>query len=192
MSALEEQLLAYTAKQIEKRNEHKLRRDDDHSIVYFHQDVIAGLLSILGYTPPRSIEWHEPYPSIDELPRRDDLKPGDCFWLPVISLGDDRYAIINTEGTTFFARSLGDAELRDIVRGGGVGATLKIGDRVIKNPATWVPNAFDTWGRGIGVGVILPDTDGICGDGCFDVRWPGGRCAERAIQLLPEPAKKES
>ncbi len=62
---------------------------------------------------------------------------------------------------------------------------MKIGDRVIKNPATWVPNDFDSWGRGIGVGVILPDTDGICDDESFDVLWPGGRCVERAIQLLP-------
>ena len=60
---------------------------------------------------------------------------------------------------------------------------LKIGDRVIRNPATWQPNEFDSWGRGIGIGgVVEPpfvlDSDEV------DVRWQGGRCFESITQLL--------
>lgn len=32
---------------------------------------------------------------------------------------------------------------------------LKVGDRVVRNPATWLPNEFDSWGRGIGIGVVV-------------------------------------
>jgi hypothetical protein len=60
---------------------------------------------------------------------------------------------------------------------------LKPGDKVIKNEATWIPNDFDGWGRGIGVGIVveppfeLPDDE-------TDVRWPAGRCFEDLIQLI--------
>jgi len=60
---------------------------------------------------------------------------------------------------------------------------LKVGDRVVRNPATWKPNEFDSWGRGIGIGVVveppfLLDSDEVV------VRWPGGRCFESTAQLL--------
>ena len=60
---------------------------------------------------------------------------------------------------------------------------LKVGDRVVRNPATWQPNEFDSWGRGIGIGVVVEppfvlDSDEV------DVRWPGGRCFESITQLL--------
>jgi hypothetical protein len=32
---------------------------------------------------------------------------------------------------------------------------MKIGDRVVKNPETWMPSEFDAWGAGVGVGVIV-------------------------------------
>jgi hypothetical protein len=32
---------------------------------------------------------------------------------------------------------------------------LKVGDRVVRNPATWQSNEFDSWGRGIGIGVVV-------------------------------------
>ena len=61
-----------------------------------------------------------------------------------------------------------------------------IGDRVIKNADAWVANAFDSWKRGIGVGVVVqppfflePET--------VDVRWPSGRCFEATAGLLPAP-----
>ena len=54
---------------------------------------------------------------------------------------------------------------------------LKVGDRVVRNPATWKPNEFDSWGRGIGIGVVVEppfvlDSDEV------DVRWLGGQCFE--------------
>jgi hypothetical protein len=62
---------------------------------------------------------------------------------------------------------------------------FQIGDKVIKNPATWQPNEFDSWGRGEGVGVVveppftLEDLDAV------DVQWQGGRCFESIDGLLP-------
>ena len=61
---------------------------------------------------------------------------------------------------------------------------FNIGDKVIKNPEFWQPNEFDSWGRGVGIGVVveppyaLPATE-------VDVRWPSGRCFENAEELLP-------
>ena len=64
--------------------------------------------------------------------------------------------------------------------------TFKIGDRVIKNPQTWKPNDFDSWGRGIGVGeVVEPPHEP--GDSEVDVRWPGGRCFEDVAGLMHAP-----
>ena len=57
------------------------------------------------------------------------------------------------------------------------------GDRVKKNPATWAPNSFDGWGRGLGVGVVIEPPFRL-DPGCVDVRWPGGRCFETEGQLL--------
>ncbi len=65
---------------------------------------------------------------------------------------------------------------------------MNIGDKVIKNEKTWIPNAFDEWGRGIGVGIVveppfeLPDEE-------VDVRWPAGRCFEFVEQLIKIEAK---
>lgn len=64
------------------------------------------------------------------------------------------------------------------------GVSFAIGDRVIRNPATWQPNAFDAWGRGIGIGVVV-DPPFPLDAGEVDVRWPAGRCFECAAQLLP-------
>jgi len=64
---------------------------------------------------------------------------------------------------------------------------FQIGDRVVKNPATWRPNDFDSWGRGVGVGLVVePPFPMEAGE--VDVRWPGGRCFEDAIGLLPAPS----
>lgn len=60
---------------------------------------------------------------------------------------------------------------------------FKIGDKVQKNPDTWIINDFDKWGRGEGTGIIvtppftLDDTE-------VDVRWPKGRCFEQIDQLI--------
>lgn len=60
---------------------------------------------------------------------------------------------------------------------------LKIGDLVVKNPKTFVPNDFDWWGRGFGIGeVVRPPFE--MGDGGVDVRWPTGRCFEEVRQLI--------
>ena len=61
-----------------------------------------------------------------------------------------------------------------------------VGDRVVRNPVTWRPNEFDSWGRGVGVGVVVEPPFPLEPDEA-DVMWPGGRCFERAAQLLPAP-----
>ncbi len=63
------------------------------------------------------------------------------------------------------------------------------GDRVIKNPSSWEPNAFDAWGRGIGVGVVVSPPFMVSDLQLVDVRWPAGRCFEPISGLLPAPAK---
>ncbi len=64
--------------------------------------------------------------------------------------------------------------------------SFKAGDRVVKNPAKWMANDFDGWGRGEGVGEVVEAT--LYPDGWqIDVRWPYGRCYETVDQLLPAP-----
>jgi hypothetical protein len=65
-------------------------------------------------------------------------------------------------------------------------AAFGVGDRVIRNPATWVPTQFDSWGRGVGVGLVVEPPYPL-GTDEVDVRWPGGRCFEWVEQLLPAP-----
>jgi hypothetical protein len=59
---------------------------------------------------------------------------------------------------------------------------FKVGDKVIKNEETWEPNDFDSWGRGIGVGIIVEPPFEM-DEGEVDVRWPNGRCFEFTHQL---------
>ncbi|MFN8510741.1 MAG: hypothetical protein U0Z75_09360 [Deinococcaceae bacterium] len=62
---------------------------------------------------------------------------------------------------------------------------LNIGDKVIKNEATWIPNNFDGWGRGIGVAIVVePPFELDDDDECVFVRWPAGRCFERIAGLI--------
>ena len=57
---------------------------------------------------------------------------------------------------------------------------MKTGDKVVKNEDNWIPNDFDSWGRGEGVGIIVEVLD----DGEFyDVRWPTGKCYEDPNQI---------
>lgn len=65
-------------------------------------------------------------------------------------------------------------------------ARFKVGDRVIKNAGTWVVNAFDDWGRGIGVGIVVEPPFYLEPE-MVDVRWPHGRCFETVVGLLPAP-----
>ena len=80
---------------------------------------------------------------------------------------------------------------------------FKIGDRVVKNPATWQPGEFDGWGAGEGIGLIVePPWDhdegvmiGDDGRPYVDVRWPTGRCFRDLEELLPaaqSPADRSS
>lgn len=66
------------------------------------------------------------------------------------------------------------------------GREFSIGDRVVKNPADWVPNDFDGWGRGEGVGIVVEPPFPL-EPGCVDVRWPAGRCFEDTAGLAPAP-----
>lgn len=60
---------------------------------------------------------------------------------------------------------------------------LNIGDKVIKNEATWIPCDFDGWGRGIGVGIVIEPPFEM-NDDEVDVRWPAGICFENTAQLI--------
>jgi hypothetical protein len=70
-------------------------------------------------------------------------------------------------------------------------ASFEVGDRVVRNPATWQPNDFDSWGRGVGVGLIVEPPFPL-DPREVDVRWPGGRCFESVEQLLPAPIGAEA
>lgn len=60
--------------------------------------------------------------------------------------------------------------------------SIKVGDKVKKNEKTWVPNDFDQWGRGEGVGVVVEPPFKLDDDE-VDVVWPNGRCFEYKKQL---------
>lgn len=60
---------------------------------------------------------------------------------------------------------------------------MRPGTKVIKNPDTWIPNDFDSWGRGEGIGIVVPPPYPM-GRHEVDVRWPGGRCFEETKQIL--------
>ena len=70
-------------------------------------------------------------------------------------------------------------------------AAFEVGDRVVRNPATWQPNDFDSWGRGVGVGVVVEPPFPL-GPDEVDVRWAGGRCFEFVGQLLPAPVEAQA
>lgn len=70
-------------------------------------------------------------------------------------------------------------------------AEFAVGDRVVRNPATWQPNEFDSWGRGVGVGVVVQPPFPLDPEEA-DVRWPGGRCFECTAQLLPAPEASDA
>lgn len=59
----------------------------------------------------------------------------------------------------------------------------EVGDRVVKDPAAWVPSEFDAWGAGEGIGEVV----GVVEDGpagaLLDVRWEGGQCYQWAREL---------
>lgn len=62
-------------------------------------------------------------------------------------------------------------------------SNFKIGDKVIKNENTWEPNDFDSWGRGIGIGIVVEPPFEM-EEEAVDVRWDGGRCFEFTNQLV--------
>jgi hypothetical protein len=64
--------------------------------------------------------------------------------------------------------------------------SFSVGDKVVKNDKTWVANDFDSWGRGIGIGVVVEPPFPMA-DSEVDVRWPAGRCFEDTFGLLPAP-----
>lgn len=70
-------------------------------------------------------------------------------------------------------------------------STFQVGDRVVKNPARWIPNPkFDSWGAGKGVGIVLAVIDDARMP-VIDVLWPGGRCFQDESELLPAPEERK-
>lgn len=61
---------------------------------------------------------------------------------------------------------------------------FKVGDKVVRNPQTWIANEFDHWGRGQGVGEVVESPFGDDDSTVVDVRWPAGRCFEVVGGLL--------
>ena len=61
---------------------------------------------------------------------------------------------------------------------------FRVGDRVMKNPATWQVKDFDAWGRGQGVGIVVEPPFPL-DPSDVDVCWAGGRCFEAVNGLLP-------
>jgi hypothetical protein len=64
---------------------------------------------------------------------------------------------------------------------------FKVGDRVVKNPGKWKVTDFDSWGRGVGVGIVVEPPFAIDDLDQVDVCWAGGRCFESIYGLLPAP-----
>ncbi len=60
---------------------------------------------------------------------------------------------------------------------------FEIGDKVVKNPETWIPNEFDDWGRGLDVGIVV-EPDFPLNDNEVDVKWADGTCVEYVEQLM--------
>ena len=63
-------------------------------------------------------------------------------------------------------------------------SAIVVGTLVRKNPNTWEPNAFDSWGRGQGVGEVFEPPFDISDLDMVDVIWPSGRCFEKISGLL--------
>jgi hypothetical protein len=61
---------------------------------------------------------------------------------------------------------------------------FKVGEYVKENPESWIPNDFDSWGRGTGIGIVVEPPYEMDNNE-LDVRWKGGRCFENIDQLLP-------
>ena len=69
---------------------------------------------------------------------------------------------------------------------------MRPGTKVIKNPETWLPIFFYTWGAGEGVGEVMPSVlVNPERDGMVDVRWPTGRCFHRVEELIPLKSNKK-
>jgi len=60
---------------------------------------------------------------------------------------------------------------------------FNIGDKVAKNEETWIKNDFDSWGRGLGIGIIVEPPFEIDDDE-VDVKWSAGKCFEVIDQLI--------
>lgn len=59
---------------------------------------------------------------------------------------------------------------------------MEIGDKVVKCKEDWEPNDFDSWGRGIGVGVIVEPSFELS-ELEFDVRCPGVDALKERIKF---------
>jgi hypothetical protein len=61
---------------------------------------------------------------------------------------------------------------------------MNIGDKVIKNPETWIADDRDENGwRGTGIGIVV-EPPFATGEDWVDVRWEGGRYFEKVAHLI--------
>lgn len=68
---------------------------------------------------------------------------------------------------------------------------FNFGDHVIRNPAPWKPDDFDSWGRRRGIGEV-GESPFPLEPGTVDVHWPDGRCFEEVAGLLWAPVSQLS
>jgi len=131
----------------------------------------------------RVIGYSEEYMRVKVRFFSDDLTKPGTKRVPTVSFGyvsEDEYDLVHIQVPV----KEEDVYFSSIILKHYQKPELEIGDRVVKNNDTWIPNDFDSWGRGEGVGIVVEPPHPIDDDNDVDVKWPRGRCFEKINQLI--------